>query len=57
MDISTDIRENSQALSSHLAIMQSVAQRMSADSTSAKTWCLALVSAILVMASDMQEAQ
>jgi len=54
---STDFRENSQAVQSHLAIMQSVIQRMAANSTSAKTWCITLVSAILVIVADKQRPQ
>ncbi len=57
MDDSTDFRENSQAVQSHLTIMQSVIQRMAANSTSAKTWCITLVSAILVIVADKQRPQ
>lgn len=37
--------------------MQSVIQRMAANSTSAKTWCITLVSAILVIVADKQKPQ
>ena len=36
----------------HLDIMQGVIQRMAANSASCKTWCISLVSAILVVAAD-----
>jgi hypothetical protein len=57
MEDSEEFRENSQAVQSHLAIMQSVIQRMAANSTSAKTWCITLVSAILVIVADKQRPQ
>lgn len=44
--------ENDQAVQSHLAIMQSVIQRMASNSSSAKTACITLVSAILVIIAD-----
>lgn len=46
------IDENSQAVQSHLGIMQNVIQRMASNSTSCKTWCITVVSAILVMVAD-----
>ena len=57
MEDREEFRENSQAVQSHLAIMQSVIQRMAANSTSAKTWCITLVSAILVIVADKQRPQ
>ena len=45
-------RENSQAVQAHLAITQSVIQRMASNSASCKAWCIALVSAILVLVAD-----
>ena len=44
-----DYRENSQAVQSHLGIIQSVIQRMASNSTSCKAWCITLVSAVLVV--------
>ena len=44
--------ENSQAVQAHLSITQSVIQRMASNSTSCKTWCITLVSAILVVVAD-----
>jgi hypothetical protein len=57
MRTSSEFQENSQAVQSHLTIMQSVIQRMAANSTSAKTWCITLVSAILVIVADKQKPQ
>jgi hypothetical protein len=57
MEDKMEFRENSQAVQSHLTIMQSVIQRMAANSTSAKTWCITLVSAILVIVADKQRPQ
>jgi len=45
-------RENSQAVQAHLAITQSVIQRMATNSASCKAWCITLVSAILVVIAD-----
>ena len=47
-----DFKENSQAVQAHLSITQSVIQRMATNSTSCKTWCITLVSAILVLIAD-----
>lgn len=45
-------RENAQAVQTHLGILQGVIQRMASNSASAKTWCVTLVSAILVVGAD-----
>lgn len=44
--------ENSPSVQGHLGIVQSVVNRMAANSASAKAWCVTLVSAILVVVSD-----
>lgn len=44
--------EDSPAVQAHLNILQSVIQRMAANSSAAKGWCIALVSAILVLVAD-----
>lgn len=44
------------SIQTHLGIMQSVIQRMATNSTSSKTWCITLVSAILVVVSDKSKA-
>lgn len=38
----------------HLAILQGIISRMAANSASSKTWCVTLVSAILVMVADKE---
>jgi hypothetical protein len=50
-------RDSSAAVEAHLTIMQSVIQRMAGDSTSAKTWCITLVSAVLVVVADKEKPQ
>jgi len=47
-----ELKENSQAVQSHLTIIQSIVQRMAANSASSKSWCITLVSAILVIVAD-----
>ena len=44
--------EESPGVQAHLSILQSVIQRMAANSASSKTWCIALVSAVLVIVAD-----
>lgn len=48
----SSLDENSPSVQVHLGILQGVIQRMAANSTSAKAWCVALVSAILVVVAD-----
>ena len=45
-------KENSQAVQAHFGITQAVIQRMASNSASCKAWCIALVSAILVVVVD-----
>lgn len=52
MGESEKFRENSAAVQAHLNITQSVIQRMAANSAMCKGWCIALVSAILVIVAD-----
>lgn len=52
-----EFKENSQAVQAHLGITQSVIQRMAANSTSCKAWCITLVSAILVIVADKGNPQ
>jgi len=49
--------ENSPAVQAHLQIMQSVIQRMASNSASCKAWCIALVSAILVIVTEKSNPQ
>ncbi|MGL4498300.1 MAG: hypothetical protein ACRCU2_04480 [Planktothrix sp.] len=46
------INSESSALQAHLSIMQNVIQRMASNSASCKTWCITIVSAILVVVAD-----
>ena len=57
MSENSEYSENSLAVQSHLGIMQSVIQRMAANSTSCKAWCITLVSAILVIVADKGKPQ
>lgn len=45
----------SPAVQSYLAILQAVIGRMASNSAGAKTWCIALVSAIIVVVADKGE--
>ena len=51
------IKSDSESIQVHLAIMQGVIQRMAANSSSAKTWCVTLVSAVLVIVADKGKPQ
>lgn len=44
--------EDSPSVQSHLGILQGVIERMASNSTSAKSWCITIVSAILVVVAD-----
>ena len=57
MTTSQEFKENSQTVQAHLSITQSVIQRMAANSTSCKAWCITLVSAILVIVADKGKPQ
>lgn len=46
------LKESSEAVQTHLNICQGIIQRMATNSTSCKAWCIALVSAILVVVAD-----
>ena len=43
---------SSDKIHAHLTITQSIIQRMATNSASSKTWCITLVSAILVIVAD-----
>ena len=43
---------NSEAVRAHLGFSQSVISRMALDSVAVKTWCITIVSAVLVLVSD-----
>lgn len=46
------ISGESPSIQTHLGILQNVIQRMAANSSASKTWCVTLVSAILVLVAD-----
>ena len=46
------INEESPSVQAHLQIYQNIISRMAANSSAAKTWCITLVSAILVVVAD-----
>ena len=53
MDIQIiDVDPNAASIQTHLGILQNVIQRMAANSSSSKAWCVTLVSAILVIVAD-----
>lgn len=51
----TQFDANSSAVQSHLSIMQDVIQRMAENSRSCKTWCITIVSAVLVLVARIEE--
>ena len=44
--------ETSPSIQTHLGILQDIVLRMATNSTSCKTWCITIVSAILVIVAD-----
>lgn len=46
------LSEASPSVQTHLGILQGVIERMAANSSSAKAWCITIVSAILVVVAD-----
>lgn len=53
---SASLSEASPSVQAHLQIMQSVINRMATNSASCKSWCVTLVSAILVVVADKGQA-
>lgn len=49
--------ESSPSVQTHLGILQSVIQRMAANSSSSKAWCITIVSAILVIVADKSKPE
>lgn len=41
----------------HLQMLQDVINRMASNSANAKTWCITLVSAIIILAADKENPQ
>ena len=52
-----EIESNSASIQTHLAIIQNVIQRMAENSSASKAWCIALVSAILVIVADKDKPE
>lgn len=50
--LNCDLTEASPSVQIHLGILQDVIQRMSLNSSQCKTWCITIVSAILVIVAD-----
>lgn len=51
------VNPESSVVQSHLSIMQDVINRMASNSTGCKTWCITLVSAILIVIADKSKPQ
>lgn len=47
-----EINPEAASIQTHLSIIQNVIQRMSANSSSCKAWCVSLVAAVLVIVAD-----
>jgi len=52
-----NLDENSPSVQAHLQILQSVINRMAANSGATKAWCVSLVAAILVLVGDKGKPQ
>jgi len=50
------LTEASPSVQTHLGILQGIIERTAANSTAAKTWCITLVSAILVVVAEKEKA-
>jgi hypothetical protein len=51
-DFPAVLSEQSPSVHTHLSILQGVIQRMASNSASCKTWCITIVSAVLVLVAD-----
>lgn len=51
------LTEESASVQSHLQIVQGVIQRMAANSSACKAWCITIVSAILVLIADKDKPE
>jgi hypothetical protein len=47
-----NLNDTSPSVQTHLSIIQGVIERMAGNSTACKTWCITIVSAILVVVAD-----
>lgn len=52
-----NLNEGSPSVQTHLGILQGVIERMAGNSTSAKAWCITIVSAILVVVADKTKSE
>ena len=52
IDEIVNIDGESPSIQTHLGILQNVIQRMAANSSASKAWCVTLVSAVLVIVAD-----
>lgn len=50
--IQNPINGDSPSIQTHLGIIQNIIQRMAANSSACKAWCVTLVSAILIIVAD-----
>ena len=53
-DKTTPFNADSSAVQTHLSIMQDIIQRMAENSRSCKTWCITIVSAVLVLVARVE---
>lgn len=51
------LTEASPSVQAHLGILQSVIQRMAGNSTSCKTWCITVVSALLLIVAEQDRPE
>ncbi|WP_061216652.1 hypothetical protein [Leptospira weilii] len=49
-------RISEEAIQAHLTLLQSIIQRMATNSSSSKAWCIAIVSAMLVIVGEKGQA-
>ena len=54
-DKTTQFNADSSAVQAHLTIMQGIIQRMAENSRSCKTWCITIVSAVLVLVARLEQ--
>jgi len=49
------VERNFQGIDIHLEILQKIIERMAANSSQCKTWCITVVSAVLVIVADKKD--
>ena len=55
--IATTLTEASSSVHAHLSILQDIIVRMAGNSASCKTWCITIVSAILVVVAGQERGE